>query len=313
MEETKKDIVTKQDIIDYVSSMKFKKSIRGYDRQDVYGHIQEIVRRYDAYMGLKLEDQKLELTDKLRKEISSDVTETEGEVQCNEELLAELEALKRELEATQNELVLVKSELEASQNELDFAKSELDSTRSELAQIAAECEASRLMAKDSDLQDGCSSCVSLDTTQAELESNTLEACAEEEEMLSSKTPIEVEKTTYDDTRSIPYSDEIRNILHEARMQADRIVQAAREETEREMVKVLQLRAQFKQDQGLYQNWCTKVEIGKRTIEDFIVNLNSQYDMMTQAVISMKEGTESNHVNELLVDFQERKEAMQDRG
>lgn len=313
MEGTSKDIVTKQDIIDYVTNMKIKRGVfGGLDKADVYYHIQEIVRRYDTYLGLKLEDQKIELMKQYSSE-SSIVEEqtTESDKQniiddilgsgeqaiaddTTEEVISSVvenfEGINgQSLEESATQDVDSQSIDVDSQIDTDVQGDELD------PQVVVFEELDRVKQNNAQLQE------ELDQVTAELKS--IQAAKEAEE----QTQVTVTEDSYVGARQIQYRDEIQDILREARTQADRIVAQAHDETEREMVKVLQLRALYKQDQQLYKDWCTKIEVGKRTIEDFIGTLNSQYNMVNQALVSMKEGTESNQVNDFLLNYEEHKD------
>jgi len=89
-----------------------------------------------------------------------------------------------------------------------------------------------------------------------------------------------------------YSDEIGDILREARKEGQHIIDNARNEAEQEMIKVLNLRAKHKAENESYRNWCKRVEVEKRSIEEFLTQLAIQFKNANRALASVKEDADA---------------------
>jgi len=95
-----------------------------------------------------------------------------------------------------------------------------------------------------------------------------------------------------DLKSYSYMEEIGEILRESRREGQSIIDNARIEAEKEMIKLLNLRAKYKQENEGYRNWCKRVEMEKRSVEEFLKQLSDQYENANKALVSVKEGANS---------------------
>jgi len=92
--------------------------------------------------------------------------------------------------------------------------------------------------------------------------------------------------------SYSYTQEIGEILREARREGQNIIDNARIEAEQEMIKLLNLRAKYNQEMEVYQNWCKRVEMEKKSIEEFFKQLSDQYENADRALSSVREKASS---------------------
>jgi len=93
-------------------------------------------------------------------------------------------------------------------------------------------------------------------------------------------------------KSYSYMEEIGEILRESRREGQSIINNACIEAEKEMIKLLNLRAKYKQENERYRNWCKRVEMEKKSVEEFLKQLSDQYENANKALVSVKEGADS---------------------
>jgi len=96
-----------------------------------------------------------------------------------------------------------------------------------------------------------------------------------------------------------YTQEIGEILSEARREGQNIIDQARIEAEQEMVKLLNLRAKYNKELEVYQNWCRRVEMEKKSVEEFLKQLSDQYVDADRVLNALKEKASSFDVNRFL--------------
>ncbi|MCL2864953.1 MAG: hypothetical protein FWE25_05365 [Lachnospiraceae bacterium] len=101
----------------------------------------------------------------------------------------------------------------------------------------------------------------------------------------------------------PYSDEIADILREARREGQSIIDKAqrkgqmiidnaRNEADREVIKVLNVRAKYKIENEMYDSWCKEVENEKVAVDKFLTQMANQYKNVSRALLSAKEDVDS---------------------
>jgi len=89
-----------------------------------------------------------------------------------------------------------------------------------------------------------------------------------------------------------YTNEISAILREARREGENIINNSRIEAEKEMIRLLNLRAKFNQEKEIYRSWCKRVDEEKRSIEEFLEQLTSQYKHVDGTMNTIRERTSS---------------------
>ena len=317
MTQEQKEMITKQDIIDYINNMEIKKSGiggGGLDKVDVYFHIQQIVTMYDAYLKKELKNQKAELAGHNKKELEEHKAALEAEnAEERDGLIGQIENLSRFKELASS----LREECDTQKRTIDEQKEELDRCKKDLATLEEEC--AKLKEESDTLKETASASLSnnlefspeiikdytsrIDKLNEELrerasESEDLRArlrIAEAEltskvhefEAMQAKMPKQLlAGGTYN------YSDDISEILRESRAEGQRIIDEARRESEKELVKMLNLRAKFKHENEVYRNWCTRVDGEKKAIEEFFANLSAQYKTVNRALATVKEDADA---------------------
>jgi len=278
MAQEQKGKITKKSIIDYVSKMEIKKVGigGGLDKVDVYVQIQEVMKMYDAYTEQELAAQQATLAEQHQKELDEQKSRERAMRQeltaCQEALSAkeqEVEAQKRQVES----LARFKELSSELQSKVDTQKREIE-TLSNSTKAPVE-EPRRNPAADS-----------AEVLRGQTEIRDLKALlAEKERELESQRLARK-------SESVGYSDEIGDILREARKEGQSIIDGARNEAEQEMIRVLNLRAKYKHENEMYRGWCKRVETEKRTIEEFLNQLSMQYKNANRALSTVKEGVDT---------------------
>jgi|GEM_PF-2187394 len=325
--------ITKEDIINYVDHMEIKKAnIGGFDKVDVYHHIQELVKRYGVYMEQELDKQRktgLEQQRELKalkneeKRVKDELLMTKKTVRNLESKLAEKKAALIDMEKHKEDASQLRKEVEAkggevqkymqqittlkSENEkLESYKGSVMGLQNKIAMLETQLEESRQAGGDTEAPHGSlkecirerealkqdfarqSRVIAELQVQVERKDQVLKTLKEGltrppealEQSLESK-PV-TERKPYD------YAGDIGEILKEARREGLNIIEEARVEAEKEMIKLLNLRVRFKQEQEQYQDWHTQVEAEKGTVETFLKKMAVQYADADQALNSIKE-------------------------
>ena len=271
MAQEQKNKITKKSIIDYVSKMEIKKVGigGGLDKVDVYVQIQEVMKMFDAYTEQELAAQQATLAEQHQKELDE---QKSRERAMRQELIAkeqEVEAQKRQVE----NLTRFKELSSELQSKVDTQKREIEALSNSMK--APVEEPRRNPAADS-----------AEVLRGQTEIRDLKALlAEKERELESQRLARK-------SESVGYSDEIGDILREARKEGQSIIDGARNEAEQEMIRVLNLRAKYKHENEMYRGWCKRVETEKRTIEEFLNQLSMQYKNANRALSAVKEGVDT---------------------
>jgi chromosome segregation ATPase len=314
MTQEQREMIKKQDIIDYINNMEIKKSGiggGGLDKSDVYNHIQQIVNMYDAYLKKELTNQKTNLVAKNAKELEEHKVALEAEnAEERDSLVGQIENLSRfkELASTlREECDEQKRTIEEQKKELDKYKSDMVALQEDVAKLGEERDTLKDVASSSY---GSGAEVSSDTVRDytaridRLNEELRERAAEtenlrerlrvvESELDGKKEALEgVPKQLLAGGGTYNYSDDISEILRESRAEGQRIVDEARRESEKELVKMLNLRAKFKHENEVYRNWCTRVDGEKKAIEEFFANLSAQYKTVNRALATVKEDADA---------------------
>ena len=329
MAQEQKAKITKKDIIDYVTKMEIKKGgIGGLDKVDVYVHIQEIVKMYDAYTEQELGAKEAEVATKfqtqmdtqkakeaeMRKELEASKAAAASAVEEAEKQKRQVESLNRfkdlsaelktKTESQEKELDQLKqklAELEggaAMAGQVAVAPAEVEQYKAKLAALEAEVALLKeknevLSAENKDLTPGMIQDYTNEimTLKDELRRRTAEA----KDLSSKIADLEAQRDSGFRSGSkdaFSYSDEIGDILREARKEGQHIIDNARNEAEQEMIKVLNLRAKHKAENESYRNWCKRVEVEKRSIEEFLTQLAIQFKNANRALASVKEDADA---------------------
>ena len=318
MTQEQREMITKQDIIDYINKMEIKKAGiggGGLDKVDVYFHIQQIVTMYDAYLKKELKNQKAELAGQNKKELEEHKAALEAEnAEERDSLVGQIENLSRfkELASTlREECDEQKRTIEEQKQELDKYKKDMEELQNDLTKLQEERDTLKDVASTSygGNVDLSSDTIRDYTARIDRLNEELRERATENENLRSRLRVvegdlaekkeEVEaiqagvpKQLMASGGSYNYSDDISEILREARAEGQRIVDEARRESEKELVKMLNLRAKFKHENEVYRNWCTRVDGEKKAIEEFFANLSAQYKTVNRALATVKEDADA---------------------
>jgi DNA repair exonuclease SbcCD ATPase subunit len=313
MTQEQKEMITKQDIIDYINKMEIKKSGiggGGLDKVDVYSHIQQIVTMYDAYLKKELKNQKAELAGHNKRELEEHKAALEAEnAEERDGLVGQIENLSRFKELASN----LREECDAQKRAIDEQKEELEKCKKDMAQLEEEC--AKLKEESDTLKDAGS--VTDFSPEAirdytnrinKLNEELRERASETEHLRARLRTVEgeladkiqefekvndnVPKQLLASSSSYNYSDDISEILRESRAEGQRIIDEARRESEKELVKMLNLRAKFKHENEVYRNWCSRVDAEKKAIEEFFANLSAQYKTVNRALATVKEDADS---------------------
>ena len=316
MTQEQKEMITKQDIIDYINNMEIKKSGigGGLDKVSVYEHIQQIVTMYDTYLKKELKNQKAELAGHNKKELEEHKAALEAEnAEERDGLVGQIENLSRFKELASS----LREECDAQKRTIEEQKEELDKCKKDLTALEEEC--TKLKDECDTLKDAASASMGnnlefspetiKDYTSRidKLNEELRERASESEELRGKLRVAEVELATkvqeFEALQSkMPkqllaggsynYSDDISEILRESRAEGQRIIDEARRESEKELVKMLNLRAKFKHENEVYRNWCTRVDGEKKAIEEFFANLSAQYKTVNRALATVKEDADA---------------------
>jgi chromosome segregation ATPase len=314
MTQEQREMIKKQDIIDYINNMEIKKAGiggGGLDKSDVYFHIQQIVNMYDAYLKKELKNQKTDLAAKNKKELDEHKAALETEnTEERDSLVGQIENLSRfkELAST------LREECDEQKRTIDEQRLELDRYKRDM--VALQENVTKLGEERDTLKDVASSSYS---ANVDLSSDTIreytaridrlndelrERASEAEKLRSRLRVVESElegkrealevmpKQYIASAGTYNYSDDISEILRESRAEGQRIVDEARRESEKELVKMLNLRAKFKHENEVYRNWCTRVDGEKKAIEEFFANLSAQYKTVNRALATVKEDADA---------------------
>jgi len=314
MTQEQREMITKQDIIDYINKMEIKKAGLGgggLDKVDVYFHIQQIVTMYDAYLKKELKNQKAELAGQNKKELEEHKAALEAEnSEERDSLVGQIENLSRfkELASTlREECDEQKRIIEEQKQELDKYKKDMETLQDDLNKLKEESDTLKDVASTSygGNVDASSSAIRDYTARIDRLNEELRERATENENLRSRLRVvegdlaEAEATQAGMPRQViatagtyNYSDDISEILREARAEGQRIVDESRRESEKELVKMLNLRAKFKHENEVYRNWCTRVDGEKKAIEEFFANLSAQYKTVNRALATVKEDADA---------------------
>ena len=314
MTQEQREMITKQDIIDYINKMEIKKAGiggGGLDKVDVYFHIQQIVTMYDAFLKKELKNQKAELAGQNKKELEEHKAALEAEnAEERDSLVGQIENLSRfkELASTlREESDEQKRIMEEQKQELDKYKKDMEALQDDLTRLKEERDTLKDVASTSygGNIDASSSAIRDYTARIDRLNEELRERATENENLRSRLRVvegdlaEVEaaqagvpKQYVATGGTYNYSDDISEILREARAEGQRIVDEARRESEKELVKMLNLRAKFKHENEVYRNWCTRVDGEKKAIEEFFANLSAQYKTVNRALATVKEDADA---------------------
>ena len=328
MAQEQKARITKKDIIDYVTKMEIKKGgIGGLDKVDVYVHIQEIVKMYDAYTEQELGAKEAEVAAKfqtqmdtqkakeadMRKDLEASQAAAASAVEEAEKQKRQVESLARfkdlsaelktKTESQEKELDLLKKKLaevegSAVAGQVAVSSAEVEQYKVKIAQLEAEVALLKeknevLSAENKDLTPGMIQDYTNEimTLKDELRRRT----AETKDLTSKIADLEAQREggfRSGSKDAFSYSDEIGDILREARKEGQHIIDNARNEAEQEMIKVLNLRAKHKAENESYRNWCKRVEVEKRSIEEFLTQLAIQFKNANRALASVKEDADA---------------------
>jgi chromosome segregation ATPase len=266
---------------------------------------------YDAYLKKELKNQKSDLAAKNKKELDDHKVALEAEnAEERDSLVGQIENLSRfkELAST------LREECDEQKRTIEEQKQELDKYKSDM--LALQDDVNKLSDERDTLKDVASSSyggnvgLSSDTIRdytARIDrlNDELRERATETENLRSR--LRVVESELDGKRealegmpkqylagggTYNYSDDISEILRESRAEGQRIVDEARRESEKELVKMLNLRAKFKHENEVYRNWCTRVDGEKKAIEEFFANLSAQYKTVNRALATVKEDADA---------------------
>ena len=314
MTQEQREMITKQDIIDYINQMEIKKAGLGgggLDKVDVYFHIQQIVTMYDAYLKKELKNQKAELAGQNKKELDEYKAALEAEnAEERDSLVGQIENLSRfkELASTlREECDEQKRTIEEQKQELDKYKQDLEALQGDYGKVQEERDTLKDVASTSygGNVDVSASAIRDYTARIDrLNEELRERAAENESLRSKLRAVESDLASKkEDYEGVPkqymasagtynYSDDISEILREARAEGQRIVDESRRESEKELVKMLNLRAKFKHENEVYRNWCSRVDGEKKAIEEFFANLSAQYKTVNRALATVKEDADA---------------------
>jgi len=138
MSRKEEQMITKEAIVDYVEKMEIKKvSLGGYDKVDVYVHIQELVKLYGSYMEQELEKQSKTIEDQQEeiRILSDDKKAAEKDLQVSREYI---QACEKELEIQREKtesLSAHQEEVSRLNNEITMKKDELEKKDQELEEL----------------------------------------------------------------------------------------------------------------------------------------------------------------------------------
>ena len=318
MTHEQRERITKQDIMDYIHNMQIKKyglGGGGLDKVDVYFHIQQIVTMYDAYLKNEIKNQKgkEETSEEVNKQLenlnhfkqlaSSLQEENDAQKRTIEVQAKELEAAKAlALTGTGASTLTVGTGFEGSQAELTVALEKISALEAELSKYKSGLQTS----------DGGSVGATIEELRAASEEilhlhEELKVCTQEAEELKNRLAMyELGGDLIPGDASAMrlsnapqnYTDDIGEILRESRAEGQRIIDEARRESEKELVKMLNLRAKYKHENEMYRNWCSRVAGEKKAIEEFLSKLSVQYQAVSRTLTTVKEDAEAFNIERI---------------
>ena len=97
----------------------------------------------------------------------------------------------------------------------------------------------------------------------------------------------VEKRLEEERAASDYRDNISTILSEARREGERMIGDAQAEVEKEMVKLLNIRARFKHDSEVYESWCARVHQDEKELENSFTSMTLRYAEASRMLASMQ--------------------------
>ncbi|MCL2864951.1 MAG: hypothetical protein FWE25_05355 [Lachnospiraceae bacterium] len=380
MEETKLEQISKKDIVDYVTNMDIKKSgLGGLDKVDVYMHIQQIVKMYDAYTKHQLDEQKASieggfeskleakgaevtahyegvlaeqkesLENQFKKDLESATSAKDSEIErLRSEITqlgfmkdqgmgnqssqsGELDKLRRELEDNRFRARELESDLRQRNDyirsleekagmdkgnlaELSSYKEKVVRLQEEILDLKSAAQSRSFADREPTISFGSDSSDEINELNEELRSRDLKVAElkrmlrdVENQLLEKEKELEQGRASEDPTgqslSTYSYTDDIGEILREARKEGQSIVENARREgqsiidnarneAEQEMIKALNVRAKYKIENEMYRSWCKTVEAEKRAIDEFLAQLSIQYKNVSRALGSVKEDVDS---------------------
>jgi len=236
------------------------------------------------------------------------------------------EAIQEELESRTKEILELKEEIQDRTVEAQAMKNELQGYQTllkdkeefytglirKLEPVKGE-ENSRkdsLVSASEDIQQKLSEQEQVILKQEQKIHDILQELDEKEQELGEKEQelkkLKEKENAVQSVESYSYMQEIGEILREARREGQSIIDNARVEAEQEMIKLLNLRAKYKQENEVYRNWCKRVESEKKSVEEFLKQLSVQYDNVNRGFSSVKDEAASFDIKKIfrVIDMQQ---------
>jgi len=153
MSQIEGQIITKEDIVDYVDKMEIKKvNLGGFDKVDVYVHIQELVKMYGAYTEQELSKQSGTIKkqkEEIEKLSTSEKVESEELAACK----AYIQTCETELQSQREEIESLAGDKETVlrlKNEIDMKDSELERQQQELSELTGYKDSAQELQKETE-------------------------------------------------------------------------------------------------------------------------------------------------------------------
>ena len=211
----------------------------------------------------------------------------------------ESEELKKELKKQTEEISLLQEELLTHINEKEMLKREVEEQQELFVETGklyqslkekTEKEAEKEMKEKGNQQE-------IENLQRQMEEKEQIITDQEQELQSMRKRLEEEirqakeekeREVSTVTSGNDYQGKIGEILGEARKEGQNIIDNARIEAEKEMIKLLNLRVRFKQEKETYQDWCKRIETEKEMLKEFLRKLSVQYGDAIKAFDTVNE-------------------------
>ena len=305
-----KEQITKDEIVNYIKTLEFKKSgmSGGVDKVDVVSKIYRIVEMYDAFLKKEMKEQRTTLTNQFRGEFDEQKKTIEEEhKKVLEEQKAAIDKLKEgqhsgsvELE---EELRASKELVEAKNLEIIQLKEKINNLSEELAERKAYIRTleGRVHTDQSGAGDVSRYIAEITTLHNEAEVLKAQLRRTEEQLADNRRPSTSSSAGIMEPFS--FTADIEEILREAREEGQRIIDEAnrsasttvadaRKIAQLEQAKALELRAQYKYENDMYKKWCSRVESEKKSVEAFLAQLVKKYNNVSSALSVVKDETEA---------------------
>ncbi|MGL6197561.1 MAG: hypothetical protein ACRC3H_01380 [Lachnospiraceae bacterium] len=262
MNQIQNNAITKEAIVGFIDNMEIKKTIiGGYNKVDVFVKIQELLKLYDAYSEQELNRQK------------DIIEEQQQEIERLKSARIEQDARKEADEKKDRQIRKQREQIADLMHEKDMA----DGLREKNEKLSEELDvykeqAIRLQKK-------------VDLLKEEREREGFR----QKDVLTEGLQKE-KRDVLPGLESLGYTEEIGDILREARKERQSIIDSAHIEVEQETVKILHLRTKYNQEMKAYQNWCRQVEKEKNAIRCYSQQLSDSLTsiMRNTDLINIKE-------------------------